>query len=541
MVWTNAQLTSFFTANDQMALPNRTFQKLADEGILGPGDLIDFTADSIKEIASTLRRPNTRDPNPDPNAAQGATIPTPPFIMGAKSQLRLTVAANIIRYYDAIGRPTSAANMQWNPVLRSFKEHWEALEERKDGDSPAVPKVTRGLSIVKWSESFYDYLSRTIGARTIPLTYIIREDADVPPIGPITPGQPFSAEYTSVEEELIARATHDHPLYRNDNASVYYALEEALRSTSYASSLKAFQRPRNGRAAWFAIMKQYAGEDKWEAELKRQDNLLHTARWRGQSTFTLERFIAQHRHAFVSMSQCAEHVTYQLPNEYTRVTFLLDAIETTDAALQAAMALCRNDTGPNGRRSNFEQTAAFILPHDPVARKRTTQRHRGNAQVAETNANISATTSGTSEARPKTGIGKTGVSLRFHTPEEYRQLTREQKIELREFRDKREQQGKSRKLRPKSNNSNATSSTRQSKRLKSLVAEAVAKHMDTCGESPKENAPPNDDQLRDYLISLMKASHSQKPASTATASSTQAQPPVALRSILRRAKPAKST
>ena len=49
------------------------------------------------------------------------------------------------------------------------------------------------------------------------------------------------------------------------------------------------------------------------------------------------------------MTQCAEHVTYQLPNEYTRVTFLLDTIET-DAALQAAMALCRKDTGPNTKR-----------------------------------------------------------------------------------------------------------------------------------------------------------------------------------------------
>lgn len=342
----------------------------------------------------------------------------------------------------------------------------------------------------------------------------------------------------SKKNSLPARATHDHPLYHNDNASVYYALKEALCSTSYASSLKAFQRPCDGRAAWFAIMKQYAGEDKWEAELKRQDNLLHTARWCGQSTFTLKCFIAQHRHAFVSMTQCAEHVTYQLPKEYMHVTFLLDAIETTDAVLQAAMALCRNDTGPNGRRSNFEQTAAFILPHDPVAHKRTTQRHHGNAQFAETNASISAATTGTTETCPKTGIGRTGVSLCFHTPEEYHQLTREQKIKLREFCDKREQQGKSRKLRGKSSNSTVTSSMRQAKQLKSLVAEAVTKHMDTCGDSSKDSATPNEDQLCDYLISLMKASHNHNPAT----SSTQVQPPaVALRSILHQAKPAKPT
>ena len=53
MVWTNAQTTAFFTANDQMALPNRTYLKLADEGITGATDLIDFTADSIKAVSYT--------------------------------------------------------------------------------------------------------------------------------------------------------------------------------------------------------------------------------------------------------------------------------------------------------------------------------------------------------------------------------------------------------------------------------------------------------------------------------------------------------
>jgi len=400
--------------------------------------------------------------------------------------------------------------------------------------------LSRGVSVVKWTESFHDYLARTIGARTIPLTYVIRESPDVPPLGPITPGQPYYLDYQSVEEELVARTTHDHPLYQEDSASVYYALEESTRGTTYASSLKTYQRNRDGRNAWLAIMRQYAGEDKWEAELKRQDHLLHTAKWRGQSHFTLERFIAQHRHAFVSMSQCAEHVTHQLPNEYTRVSYLLDAIENSDAALQAAMALCRNDTGPNGRRSNFEATASFILPHDPVARKRTTQRQHGNAQVSESTTTISAT-SGTNEPRTKRGIGKTGVPLRFHTAAEYAKLTREQKVELREFRDKREIQGKSQKLLNPSNKSKGNYNNRQNKRLKSMVAEAVAKQLES--NEPPNNETTNDDEnnLRKYLVSLMQGSESKAPTNppgNANASSSQARAPVTLRSILRKAKPA---
>ena len=43
------------------------------------------------------------------------------------------------------------------------------------------------------------------------------------------------------------------------------------------------------------------------------------------------------------MQQCSVHVAFQLPNEYTRVGYLLDTIETSDDSLQAAMALVRND------------------------------------------------------------------------------------------------------------------------------------------------------------------------------------------------------
>jgi len=113
MVFTAAQTTQFFTNDAQMALPNRTFQKLAGEGITTPDDLIDFYPEAIKQITENLRRPHTRDPDPNPNAPVGATIPTPPFIIGAKSQMRLTAAAHLGRYYDTIGRPLTAASMQW--------------------------------------------------------------------------------------------------------------------------------------------------------------------------------------------------------------------------------------------------------------------------------------------------------------------------------------------------------------------------------------------------------------------------------------------
>jgi hypothetical protein len=95
-----------------------------------------------------------------------------------------------------------------------------------------------------------------------------------------------------IEIELIARASHGHLLFREDNLTVYYKLEEATRATSYAALIKPYQRTKNGREAWLALSNQYAGKDKWEAKIKCHEQLLHTRQWKGQSNSTLKRFLA---------------------------------------------------------------------------------------------------------------------------------------------------------------------------------------------------------------------------------------------------------
>ena len=86
------------------------------------------------------------------------------------------------------------------------------------------------------------------------------------------------------------------------------------------------------------MMLQHTGEDKWCHELKKQDDLLHTCIWKVKSGHSLEKFIAAHQNACTSMEQFSEHVPHQLPNELTRVTFLLDVMQCHDEPLQAAIA-----------------------------------------------------------------------------------------------------------------------------------------------------------------------------------------------------------
>ena len=263
----------------------------------------------------------------------------------------------------------------------------------------------------------------------IPLAYMTRKDEDVPAMAPpLQAGQPHSEVHGSIEGEMIAWASHTHAMFRDDNAAVYYALEEATCSTSYAASIKPFKRTKNGHSALQALTTQYAGNDKWEAEIRKQDDLLHTRVWKGQSSFPLEGFIVQHCNAFVSMQQCAEHIAYQLPNEHTRVGYLLEGIQCSYPGLQAAMVSVRTDDGTNGMRSDFEKAAAHLLPYDSVARKQIAGTKRPAANISDTRGihGANAIAIKVSESTSKDGtvsIGKPGVHLRYHTNSESRELS----------------------------------------------------------------------------------------------------------------------
>ena len=60
----------------------------------------------------------------------------------------------------------------------------------------------------------------------------------------------YAEDASSLEEEIIKRASHSHPLFKEDNADIYYILEEATRSTAHSVSIKTFQRKKDGRNAW---------------------------------------------------------------------------------------------------------------------------------------------------------------------------------------------------------------------------------------------------------------------------------------------------
>ena len=156
-------------------------------------------------MADNLRHPGGCVPDPNPGAPASATIPTPPFIFGAKSQKHIAIACNLVRFYATVGRDLTAANLQWNTIMKNFEVQWKALKEQKGDESPDVPKISKALLVIKWTEAFQDFLNRKIGNCNIPLAYIIHDEPNPPAVAPpLAVGQPYSIEHGSIKSELIA-------------------------------------------------------------------------------------------------------------------------------------------------------------------------------------------------------------------------------------------------------------------------------------------------------------------------------------------------
>ena len=96
MVLTSAQTTLFFENALLMGIPHTPLVGLAAEGIYSVDDIVDFNIETLQIVANSLRRPGGSVKNTVAGSVVGATITTPPFVFGAKSQKLLLTTCDIV-------------------------------------------------------------------------------------------------------------------------------------------------------------------------------------------------------------------------------------------------------------------------------------------------------------------------------------------------------------------------------------------------------------------------------------------------------------
>ena len=167
---------------------------------------------------------------------------------------------------------------------------------------------------MRWTETFLCFLHRSVGERITPLVCIVRAvdlvDCSMPFV--LTEDVCRTECSRSLEEELSRRSLHDHSLFKKDNAAVHHFLEEATRSTVCSDRMKTFQKKKDGRNAWFSMVKQYDDDDQWKHQLEKSEDHINTKFWKGNTSQPFSDNISKHRNAHVSMIQCSNHVSCPL-------------------------------------------------------------------------------------------------------------------------------------------------------------------------------------------------------------------------------------
>jgi hypothetical protein len=259
MVFTEAQIISFFEDADQCGLTNRTrVSSLNVEGVTSMEDLSDWEDEDWDRWATSCKKS-------DKVLSGGTLVEQQAYQLTVKSLKRLKIASSLVRYYESVSIPLTHLNMRWL-VLKSFDTQMKAMKNRKKEGASDVPKLSKNTTVPRWNDSLKVHMSEEFGARDATLRYLMRKSATVPAAGPLTvlaTNQPHTTLGKSIEADQMARLSHTHPLYSDDNSKFYRKLEEAVRGTTYEASIKPYQISGDGRGAYRSLLAQHCGKDKW--------------------------------------------------------------------------------------------------------------------------------------------------------------------------------------------------------------------------------------------------------------------------------------
>jgi hypothetical protein len=165
------------------------------------------------------------------------------------------IVAAAAKFYTDIGCALDPDNMMWS-VIQRFHEQCKALLARKAGDFTYLPpKLTKNFSIYKWLESVVLCIRQKIGIHHCPLEYAVRAILAVPVLAPLLkPLEPHSIKHGgSIECNMIARMSYEHPLFKVDNGAIFELIKNAVCGTVIVASIVPFCCTRDGCAAFMAI------------------------------------------------------------------------------------------------------------------------------------------------------------------------------------------------------------------------------------------------------------------------------------------------
>jgi hypothetical protein len=311
---------------------------------------------------------------------------------------------------------------------------------QKDPDPLSVDKFTDGIDRRQWFESIQNYLGLIRGAAKLPLAYAIKEEDDLPAVDSGF-GMP------DFDEDLATRGRIQGSFWKADNTTVWQFLKSKCHGTDAWTVILGFNTRKDGRGAYFALVRMYMGCDVKQLLCRRAETFLENVRFDGKSrNFIYPKFVGKLRLAFQDLSREDPLSERRKVNKLMRA-FQVESLRYLDAHV----------TGHDTRSCNFEEAVTFLSDQMTALETKNTGSNRtvaafGQGSDSDTSGSYRPskksvhtkkfkTKHSSSSKTGRSGSAKKGSSgsgkkdpLEFLTGKEWYHLSEEQKASKRKAR-----------------------------------------------------------------------------------------------------------
>jgi hypothetical protein len=197
----------------------------------------------IKILCASLRKPGGMIDGPA-QAGGGAIprIPNPGVYVSTRSEINMAAMCYMARHYARTLQTLEAASLTVANIhlFAQYKEAEEAYKEPTE-----AMKLKSADKNIDFIDDWPEHVALYNGQNGRPLSYILRDDAAVPPERTDPVFGWADLVYGSLRDEIAARAEHGTP---------------AIGSHKHVKTwIKSFTRGQNGRGAWISFKLHYRG------------------------------------------------------------------------------------------------------------------------------------------------------------------------------------------------------------------------------------------------------------------------------------------
>ncbi|KAL3934951.1 MAG: hypothetical protein SGARI_003168 [Bacillariaceae sp.] len=478
------------TALGRLGMSPEAAQAVTEQGMDDIDEFRIMDDNQVETLCKRLSRPGGTTANPDAGApGQPARIPNPGFAVSMRTEENLKLACFYIRMRDRVSRPVTAADID----LATVRAMTEQRKLEKDHEDPDAPTIS-GQDWPKNIEKIENHLRRCLGTTGVPLLYVVREDQEV-----VAHGDDPEDGYDTLEDQQIARAPHfgvpaaggdpaPLPAYIRDRSKVWDIMSDMSRDTDWWSFVRPGQRRRDGRVGFTGLKSHYLGPNSVDNMAAKAETTLQGTRYSGEGRrWNFEKYVKCHVDQHAILEGLVEH-GYAGIDPRSKVRYLLGGI-TTDKFDTVKTTIL----GSELYRNSFDDSVRLFK--DMMEQTKSLKSSGDGVQISQV-----SFAGDDMEVDPDMSIQD-----RYYTKDEYRGLSRAQKLGLKKKREDRGHKPKNHKKSNKSKKSLKSADKAAEKRMISALKAIMKDSKDKKTDDSDDDSEGKDDPVESITNRLHAA------------------------------------